>query len=99
MLSIYLTILTAVSILAPFVIEAMKKLLGERSYDIQVLSAITTAVIALVSCVAYMIVCSVPLSPTSTVYVLGTILFSIIGSLCGYDKVFSIIFSIFKKEA
>lgn len=99
MLTTYLTILTAVSILAPFVIEAIKKLLTGKQYDVQVMSAITTAVIALIACVAYMVVASIALTPTTCVYTLGTIFFSILGSLCGYDKVFSVIFSIFKKEA
>ena len=55
-LTVYITILTAVSILAPFVIEGIKKLLGNKAYDVNVLSATTTAIIAFLSCVAVVVV-------------------------------------------
>ena len=96
-LAMYLTILTAVSIISPFVIEAIKKLLGNAKYDVNVLSAITTAIIAFVSCIFVAIVQNVPITSTEVVYIIGTVFFSVLGSLCGYDKIFSAIFEIFKK--
>ena len=54
-LAMYITILTAVSILAPFVIEGIKKLLGNRAYDVNILSAVTTAIIAFLACVAVLV--------------------------------------------
>jgi hypothetical protein len=97
-LGIYLTILTAVSILSPLVIEAIKKLLDGKKYNINYLSAGVTAVIALVVCVAYNTVANVPFTVTYGVYTVGVIFFSVLGSLCGYDKVYKVIFEIFSKE-
>lgn len=98
MITIYLTILTAVSILAPFVVQAIKKILGSREYNVDILAMCVTALIALISCISYMVVYAVPPTPTNIIYVLGTVFFSVLGSLCGYDKVFSVIFEIFKER-
>jgi hypothetical protein len=97
-LGVYLTILTAVSILSPLVIEAMKKLLGEKQYNINYLSAGTTAIIALVVCVAYNTVADIPFTVVNGVYTVGVIFFSILGSLCGYDKVYKVVFEIFSNK-
>ena len=96
-LAMYITIITAVSILAPFVIEGIKKLLGNKAYDVNVLSATTTAIIAFLSCIAVVIVTKTQITSIEIVYIIGTVFFSVLGSLCGYDKVFSVIFEIFKK--
>ena len=96
-LAMYITILTAVSILAPFVIEGIKKLLGNKAYDVNVLSATTAAIIAFLACVAVVIVTKTQITSIEIVYIIGTVFFSVLGSLCGYDKVFSVIFEIFKK--
>ena len=95
--AMYITILTAVSILAPFVIEGIKRLLGNRAYDVNILSAVTTAIIAFIACVAVVIVTKTQITSIEIVYIIGTVFFSVLGSLCGYDKVFSVIFEIFKK--
>lgn len=97
-LAMYITILTAVSIITPFVIEAIKKLLSNTNYDVNVLSAITTAIIALLACIAVVIVTKTMITSTEIIYIIGTVFFSVLGSLCGYDKIFSIIFDIFKRE-
>lgn len=96
-LATYITILTSVSLIAPFVIEAIKKLL-HHDFDVNVLSAITTAVISFFACMAMVIIKNIALTSTEIIYIIGTVFFSVLGSLCGYDKIFSIIFDIFKKE-
>lgn len=96
-LATYITILTAVSLIAPFVIEAIKKLL-RHEFDVNALSAITTAVISFFACMAMVIIKNIALTSTEIVYIIGTVFFSVLGSLCGYDKIFSIIFDIFKRE-
>lgn len=95
-LVMYITILTAVSLIAPFVIEAIKKVLGNTEYDINILSAVTTAIIAFLACVAVLVVNKVPVTSIELVYIIGTVFFSILGALCGYDKIFSVIFEVFK---
>ena len=97
-LATYITILTSVSLIAPFVIEAIKKLL-HHDFDVNVLSAIITAVISFFACMAMVIIKNIALTSTEIIYIIGTVFFSVLGSLCGYDKIFSIIFDIFKKEA
>ena len=96
-LAMYITILTAVSMLAPFLIEGIKKLLCNKAYDVNVLSATTTAIIAFLACIAVVIVTKTQITSIEVVYIIGTVFFSVLGSLCGYDKVFSVILEIFKK--
>ena len=96
-LAMSIAILMAVSILASFVIEAIERLLANRTYDVNVLSATTTAIIAFLACVAVVIVTKTQITSIEIVYIIGTVFFSVLGSLCGYDKVFSVIFEIFKK--
>jgi peptidoglycan/LPS O-acetylase OafA/YrhL len=93
-----LEILTAVSLIAPFVIEALKKLLESRTYNVNVLSAITAAVIAFAACAAYMVVSKTYLTPASVTYAIGTVFFSVLGALCGYDKIYKLVFDMFKKK-
>ena len=97
-LAMYITILTAVSILAPFVIEGIKKLLGNKAYDVNVLSATTTAIIAFLACVAVVIVTKTQITSIEIVYIIGTVFFSVLGSLCGYDKMFKFIFEAIRKK-
>lgn len=100
LLGIFFGILTVISILAPLVIEGVKTLLDSKNkqYNVQYLSAGLTGVFAVVACAAYLILSQTLITPSIFVYILGTVLFSIIGALCGYDKVFKALISAFKKE-
>jgi hypothetical protein len=65
---------------------------------VNTLSAVTTAVFALVACVAYMVVTKTYPTPENVTCVIGVVFFSVLGALCGYDKIFKAIFEIFKVE-
>ena len=62
-----------------------------------VLVTITTATQAKNAIIAVVVVTKTQITSTEVVYIIGTVFFSVLGSLCGYDKVFSVIFEIFKK--
>lgn len=91
-----LKIFAAVSVIAPLVIEGVKKLLKNKEYDVDVLSATMAGVSALAICVVYMVVKGTYPTPTNVTYVICTVFCGIIGALCGYDKVYKIIFELFK---
>jgi hypothetical protein len=97
-ITVFLYILTAASILCPFVIEAIKKLLSNKQYDVNILSVAVTAIISLAICVCYLVVANVTITPAIIVYIIGTVFFSVLGSLLGYDKMFSMLFKLIKKE-
>lgn len=99
-LSLCFILITAISIIAPFAIEGIKDNLDKRKkeYDVNVLSPVATAIIALLVCMAYMIICSIPLNLINATYVICIIFAGILGSLCGYDKLFKMLFKLFKKE-
>lgn len=97
-ISAYIAVLTACSILCPLVIEGLKKLLKDKQYDVNILAAVTTAVFSLLLCIGYLIIFSVAVSSSDIVYTIAVVFFSVIGSLCGYDKVFKAIFEAIKKD-
>jgi hypothetical protein len=92
-LTVYIGVFVACSLLCPLIIEAIKTYLNNhnKEYDVQILAAVVTGIISLAICAGYLIVCSAAITPAIVVYIIATVFLSILGSLCGYDKIFKVI--------
>jgi hypothetical protein len=97
--AVYMMILTAVSILAPFVIEGIKNFLNAtgKKYDAHILSLMITIFVSLAACIFYMVICKIYPTPGNVACVIGVVFFSVLGALNGYDKMFKILFQLFEK--
>lgn len=89
MREIFVTALVAVSLLTSLVTEGVKKLLDEAGikYKPNILAAIISVVLSVVTVVLYVMYYGIPLTSQVTVSGVSLILLSFLCSTVGYDKV------------
>lgn len=106
-LVIVVALISATSVVAPNIIEVIKWLLsmlkkhvkrfGHLEYDINELAPIAAGICALGVSLFYMAIFDVRITIANIAWVGCVIFWSIVGSLTGYDKMFSIFYAAIKK--
>ena len=91
-MSVFLSLLLAVSILTGLVVEALKKFLDkkfrdEKKYSSNMLAGITALVLSIIVGVFYCILADIAFSVQIVIYLLALMLLSWLSSMVGYDKV------------
>lgn len=79
--------LAGISILTTLTVEAIKKLLGDKKYSSNLLAAVVAIVLSIVTCVCYIIYCSIPVTPQVIITILAMVFLSFLASTVGFDKV------------
>lgn len=69
------------------VTEALKKMLGNRKYSVNILAAAVSIAVAGLICAAYIILTETVLTAKVWVYVTALIILSWLCAMVGYDKV------------
>lgn len=92
MLSFLLILMVVVSMITSLVIEAIKKIVSEKSLikvfkSMEIFSLIFTALIAAFTFIVYMILLSIPVNFENVIYGFIFVLSCGCGSQVGYDKV------------
>lgn len=99
-MTLFVSALFFVSTLTALTVEAIKKLLGaEKKVNSDVLAAIVSVVLSVISAVCYMIYNSIQFSAQMIIVIIAYVFFSFLCATVGYDKVFKAIFEkLFKKN-
>lgn len=80
-------LLTACAALTALATEAIKKMLGEKKYSVNLLAAAVSIVVAGLICTGYIIMTDTVLTPKVGVFAVSLIILSWLCAMCGYDKV------------
>ncbi|MBR6850999.1 MAG: aminopeptidase [Lachnospiraceae bacterium] len=80
-------LLTICAAMTALVTEALKKMLGNRKYSVNILAAAVSIAVAGLICAAYIILTETVLTAKVWVYVTALIILSWLCAMVGYDKV------------
>lgn len=98
-MTLFASALFFVSTLTALTVEAIKKLMGDKKINSDVLAAIVSVILSIVSSVCYIIYNSIQFSAQIVIAIIAYVFFSFLCATVGYDKVFKAIFEkLFKKN-
>ena len=87
MKELFITGLFFVSILTTLTVEAIKKLLGEKSYNANLLAAIVATVLSIFTAIFYVMYNGVSVSIQVILATIAFAFFSWLASMIGFDKI------------
>ena len=87
MKELFITGLFFVSILTTLTVEAIKKLLGEKSYNANLLAAIVATVLSIFTAIFYVMYNGVSVSIQVILATIAFAFFSWLASMVGFDKI------------
>lgn len=87
MKELFITGLFFVSVLTTLTVEAIKKMLGEKPYNSNLLAAIVATVLSVVVAIFYVVYNDVAMSIQIVIATISFAFFSWLASMVGYDKV------------
>lgn len=79
--------LAFISVLTSLTVEALKKLLGDKKYSVNLMAAIVAVVLTIFTSVCYMVYYSLTLTPQVLVIIVALTFLSFLASTVGFDKV------------
>ena len=98
-MTLFASALFFVSTLTALTVEAIKKLMGDKKINSDVLAAIVSVILSIVSSVCYIIYNSIQFSAQIVIAIIAYVFFSFLCATVGYDKVFKALFEkLFKKN-
>ena len=99
-MTLFVSALFFVSTLTALTVEAIKKLMGDKKkVNSDVLAAIVSVILSIVSSVCYIIYNSIQFSAQIVIAIIAYVFFSFLCATVGYDKVFKALFEkLFKKN-
>lgn len=88
-LEMFLLVLLVISSMTGLVTEGMKVLLTEwgRKYRPNTLAGVVSIILSMLTCVAYTILCDIPVDAKLIVYFIALVIMSWLSAMLGYDKV------------
>ena len=87
MKELFITGLFFVSILTTLTVEAIKKLLGEKPYNANLLAAIVATILSIFTAIFYVMYNGVPVSIQVILATIAFAFFSWLASMVGFDKI------------
>lgn len=98
-MTLFASALFFVSTLTALTVEAIKKLMGDKKINSDILAAIVSVILSIVSSVCYIIYNSIQFSAQIVIAIIAYVFFSFLCATVGYDKVFKALFEkLFKKN-
>lgn len=98
MKELFLTGLFFVSVLTTLTVEALKKMLGDKPHNSNLLAAIVATVLSIVVSVFYVLYNGIGVTIQIVIATISFAFFSWLASMVGFDKVKQLLENITKKE-
>lgn len=98
MKELFLTGLFGVSVLTTLTVEALKKLIGDKPHNSNLLAAITATVLSICVAVSYVLYNGVPVTIQIIIATVAFAFFSWLASMTSFDKVKQLINNVSTKE-
>ena len=98
MKELFLTGLFAVSVLTTLTVEGIKKMIGDKPHNSNLLAAIVATILSVCVSVGYVLYNSIPVSIQIIIATVAFAFFSWLASMVGFDKVKQLINNLGGKE-